>query len=106
MLKKMGVSTNMAVRHLGLDYAAGKKCKPVVWQTGQKEAKRRKQRILSLGLPRKAKVRMLRTSLLPVADFGATVYGLSDAEIDGLCRRWPTERWDRPRADSPTRGWC
>ena len=83
-LKKLGVATKASVRNLGNDCAAGKKHKCAAWDNRQAGAARRRGRTLRLGLSGKARVRVLRSNLLPVAEYGASIYGLSDSDIDKL----------------------
>ena len=84
--KAMGVKVHKHVRHLGVDYAPGRKgrrSRPIAAQR-LKDAKTRGARVKKLGLTKRAAGRVLRTAILPAAVHGAAVTGVTNKQLKEL----------------------
>jgi len=84
--KAQGVAVRRHARHLGVDYTPGRKGprRLVVAAKRLKGAGVRKDRLVKLGLPGRAKNRIMRTAVLPSAVHGAAVTGVTDTTLRRL----------------------
>jgi len=84
--KARGIKTGSAARHLGVDYAPGRRGSKVRKVAAQrlKGARVRKDLILRRRLPGKAVNRIVRTALIPAAIHGAKVMGVTNRELSRL----------------------
>jgi len=84
-LKAAGVVVKSTVRHVGLDYAAGKARQPRPVRLARlRGVKSKAQKCKRLGYRGKVANRLCRTSLVPAAVYGAGTLGLRDSEIEGI----------------------
>ncbi len=78
-LKKLGIGTVNAAKHLGVDYAPERRSKRVVQKARWSKARQRLPKVRSLGL--KAGRHVFRTGLVPSLTHGAAVYGVRSHQI-------------------------
>ncbi len=78
-LKRLGIGTAAAARHLGVDYAPAKRTKRAVQNQRWVKARKRLPRIRSLGL--KAGRHVFKTGLIASLTHGAAVYGVRSHHI-------------------------